>query len=180
MFYEAFLASRGTQYEDQGDDFHPTDSFVVANWLDEHETIQDYDRSKRLKAREWKEAKAIVTQRDGFNCIFPDTWHNRSLQDHHLVPLHAGGEPTALSNLARLCTRHHILMHPGLGRAYDEFQKGNKEAFHEFAREEHKRKTYDPPKEADILKGMVMERTMNYIVAKRQHLYETQGGNKTR
>jgi hypothetical protein len=45
-------------------------------------------------------------------CRFPGCTNKRFLHAHHVVFVSNGG-PTALSNLAALCSRHHHLIHEG-------------------------------------------------------------------
>lgn len=140
-------------------DFLPvTDTDQLARWFDKHETVKDYHRKEVLNEKRWKKVRLQVLKRDRYECAYPDSHHSKRLQVHHLEPLHSGGDPYALWGLVTLCAIHHALMHPGLTEAYEEFRKGNKQAFTKYIEEEHQRKTYDPTPQAHIVRGIVIER----------------------
>lgn len=168
MHWEAITRGRALQMD--FDEFYVPrlDDQTLADWLEDHDTLVNYSRNERLNPKKWKEARATALDRDNNHCIWPSEWHSKRNSVHHVVPLYAGGDPYALGNLATLCDPHcHVQFHPGMAEAYENFRNGDKDAFHKFSRETHRTRSYIPPREADILKGMVMERTSNYLVAKR-------------
>ena len=63
-------------------------------------------RRLRLNKRRWEQVRRRVLRRDGWRCT--KCAKAGRLEVHHQVPLHRGGEPWALSNLATLCRDCHI------------------------------------------------------------------------
>lgn len=59
----------------------------------------------------WPPARAAALNRDNWTCTACGRWGNHA---HHVVPLHRGGAPYALDNLAILCKRCHADVHADL------------------------------------------------------------------
>lgn len=155
---EAIDRGRSMQM-DYDEFFNPiVDDPILANWLDHFDQLKNYRREEYLDERKWKKARMAALERDGGKCLFPDTHHSHRIQVHHLQPLRYGGDAYGRWNLASVCLTHHIPLHPGMGRAYEKFKAGNKNAFHEYAIFEGSLPRYEPPKEALILRGIVIEK----------------------
>lgn len=52
------------------------------------------------------EVRTALEERDGYRCQAPGCSHTGRLQVDHITP-HAGGGPTATTNLQLLCNHHH-------------------------------------------------------------------------
>lgn len=155
-------AIRQHRYLREADLREPRDTDQLAGWLEKYEVVKDYDRKEVLNPRRWQATRPQALERDNYTCLYPAEYHSKRLQIHHIEPLHAGGDPYGLWNLATLCLLCHALMHPGLAEAYASFRDGNRQAFVEFAHMEHAKKVYEPPPQAYIVRGIVIERMRNY------------------
>ena len=64
---------------------------------------------RSLKGSRWDRVRRAAFERDGWRCV--ECGRPGRLEAHHIQPLHKGGAPFDLANLATLCRRCHIETH---------------------------------------------------------------------
>jgi len=125
----------------------------LTKWLEKIENRNGKTRPLTEKERE------RILERDNYTCLVPhcNTPHFK-LQVHHLVWREFGGSNNP-ENLATLCLYHHLDMHPGLRETFDAYRRGDKTAFKKYLEENQKWKYQPVPRIADIIAGIVWEKT---------------------
>lgn len=175
MFFEAITRGRALQVD--FDEFYipRLDDPELAGWLDYFDQLKNYNRKEYLNETKWRRAREEALKRDGGVCIYPHSDHSKRLQVHHMQPLRYGGDPYARWNLATVCQGIHVHLHPGMEEAYRKFRNGNKKAFLEYAIYESTLPKYIPPKEALILRGVVIEKERSFRIKLNEYQRDQRG-----